>query len=92
MNESNSNGPIRKILIVGGGTAGWFSAAFLSRLLSRSSGPACEISLIEASGPDAGIVMVAPDDPEAMLRHASEARQAGLDFLNRHGRQVEMAG
>ena len=46
--QSNS-GPLRKILIVGGGTAGWFSAAFLSRLLDRPGGEICEISLIEAS-------------------------------------------
>jgi len=47
--EQPNSGPIRKILIVGGGTAGWFSAAFLSRLLDRPGGEACEISLIEAS-------------------------------------------
>jgi flavin-dependent dehydrogenase len=49
MTQESNLGPIRKILIVGGGTAGWFSAAFLSRLLSKSAGTACEISLIEAS-------------------------------------------
>jgi len=49
MTDSRSSGPIRKILIVGGGTAGWFSAAFLSSLLRRTDGQACEISLIEAS-------------------------------------------
>lgn len=49
MAEPGNSGPIRKILIVGGGTAGWFSAAFLSRLLERPGENACEISLIEAS-------------------------------------------
>lgn len=49
MVERTSRGPIRKILIVGGGTAGWFSAAFLSRLLAGSAGSSCEIGLIEAS-------------------------------------------
>lgn len=47
--EGTKSGRIRRILIVGGGTAGWFSAAFLSRLLSRPGEDACEISLIEAS-------------------------------------------
>jgi tryptophan halogenase len=47
--QQTHSGPIRKILIVGGGTAGWFSAAFLSRLLETSGENACEISLIEAS-------------------------------------------
>jgi len=49
MAESDKSGPIRKILIVGGGTAGWFSAAFLTRLLNSQARQACEICLIEAS-------------------------------------------
>ena len=49
MSAQNNSEPIRKILIVGGGTAGWFTAAFLSRLLERPGQTACEISLIEAS-------------------------------------------
>lgn len=43
------SGPIRKILVVGGGTSGWLSAAFLARLLERPDGESCEITLIEAS-------------------------------------------
>lgn len=49
MTQRAGAGPIRKVVVVGGGTAGWFSAAFLSRLLDNSEGTACEISLIEAS-------------------------------------------
>ncbi|MGD8341103.1 MAG: tryptophan 7-halogenase, partial [Gammaproteobacteria bacterium] len=49
MAEQQDRGPVRRILIVGGGTAGWFSAAFLSRLLDRPGADACEICLIEAS-------------------------------------------
>lgn len=49
MTQRTDSGPIRKILIVGGGTAGWFSAAFLCRLLENSADEPCEISLIEAS-------------------------------------------
>lgn len=49
MTQRRDSGPIRKIVIVGGGTAGWFSASFLSRLLNASGDNACEICLIEAS-------------------------------------------
>jgi len=43
-----ASGPIRKILIVGGGSSGWFTAAFLANLLEREAQDACEICLIEA--------------------------------------------
>lgn len=49
MTQQPDSGPIRRIVIVGGGTAGWFSATFLSRLLNASGDNACEICLIEAS-------------------------------------------
>lgn len=40
-----------------------------------------EISLREAAGENPGMVIIAPDDPEAMIRHAGECREAGLPFL-----------
>jgi adenosine kinase len=40
-----------------------------------------EISLAETAGEAATAALVAPDDPEAMLRHCDEARQSDLPFL-----------
>ena len=43
--ENTSNNRIKKFVIVGGGTAGWFSAAILKRALINSP---CQIELIES--------------------------------------------
>ena len=40
-----------------------------------------ELSLAAAADDSARLAVIAPDDPEAMLRHCREARQAGLPFL-----------
>lgn len=42
---ATTHGPIQRILIVGGGSAGWMTAAFLNRFLH---GAGCTISLVES--------------------------------------------
>lgn len=48
--------PIKKILIVGGGSSGWLTAAFLQRMINRQDPHRVEISLIES--PEIGILGV----------------------------------
>ncbi len=40
-----------------------------------------DIALADHAGPRPGLVIVAPDDPEAMVRHSQESREAGIPFL-----------
>ena len=40
-----------------------------------------EISVVERAGREPAMVLIAPDDPEAMVRHCREAREGGLPFL-----------
>lgn len=47
---------INKILIVGGGTAGWLSALFLDTILNTPEEKPCEITLIESK--EIGIIGV----------------------------------
>ena len=48
--------PKRRILIVGGGTAGWLTAAYLAKALRLSERPHLEVTVLES--PDIGTVGV----------------------------------
>ena len=81
---------IKKVVIAGGGTAGWCAAAALSRLL----GPVLDITLIESA--DIGIVGVGEStiptvrafhhlisvDEQEFMRETDAAFKLGIDFQN----------
>ncbi|MGW8391484.1 tryptophan halogenase family protein [Pseudoduganella sp. HUAS MS19] len=86
--------PIRRILIVGGGSAGWLCAAYLARMFGDSK----EITLVEApeigaigvgegSFPSLRATLAALGIPEAeFVRESSATFKQGITFRNwRHG-------
>jgi tryptophan halogenase len=86
--------PIKQVLIVGGGTAGWLSAAFLARTLASQADGGVRITLVESS--DIGIIgvgeatfpsikgtLVAIGIGEArFLRESNGTFKQGIDFRN----------
>ena len=69
---------IRKVVIVGGGTAGWMTAAPLARLLQRSqAGPPCELVLVES--PDIGTIGVGEATLPSIVGYN---RALGLDLAD----------
>jgi tryptophan halogenase len=84
----------RSILIVGGGTAGWLTAAYLARALDLSAGGPIEITLLES--PEIGIIGVGEGtfptirttlkylgiDEGRFIREASATFKQGIRFTD----------
>uniref|UniRef100_UPI0035CB624E tryptophan halogenase family protein n=1 Tax=uncultured Sphingomonas sp. TaxID=158754 RepID=UPI0035CB624E len=85
---------LRRILIVGGGTAGWLAAAYLAKALARSPGGAAQITLLES--PEIGIVGVGEGtfptiratlkflgiDEDEFLRETAATFKQGISFTD----------
>ena len=57
--------PIKNVLIVGGGTAGWLTAAFLASTLGTRSGEGVRITLVEST--DIGTIGVGEADRKSVV-------------------------
>ncbi|MDR7273186.1 tryptophan halogenase [Pelomonas saccharophila] len=74
--------PIRKIVIVGGGTAGWMAAAPLAQRFAAVGGPsACEIVLVES--PDIGTIGVGEATLPPIRAYNRTLGLDGADFVKR---------
>ena len=86
--------PIKSVLIVGGGTAGWLTAAFLARSLGGTSADGVRITLVESS--EIGIIGVGEGtfpsirgtlaaigiDEARFLRECSATFKQGIKFVD----------
>ncbi|HSW05980.1 tryptophan halogenase family protein [Aquabacterium sp.] len=72
---------IRKIVIVGGGTAGWMAAAPLAQKLGRASARPCEIVLIES--PEIGTIGVGEATLPTIRYYNHALNLDGADFVKK---------
>ena len=80
MTDSADNA-IRRIVIVGGGTAGWMAAAPLAQKLRQGSGPQCEIVLVES--PDIGTIGVGEATLPTIRFYNRTLGLDGVDFVRK---------
>ena len=73
--------PIKKILIVGGGSSGWLSAAYLQRMLNRVDPHRVEITLVES--PDLGIIGVGEATVPTLVNTLGFLGVDEADFMRR---------
>lgn len=71
--------PLRKIVIVGGGTAGWMAAAPLARLLCGDARRRCEVVLVES--PDIGTIGVGEATLPPIRAYNETLGIDGADFI-----------
>ena len=76
-----SDKDIRKIVIVGGGTAGWMAAAPLAQLMRRRSQQPCEIVLVEST--DIGTIGVGEATLPTIRFYNRALGLDGADFIKR---------
>jgi hypothetical protein len=72
---------LRKIVIVGGGTAGWMAAAPLAQKLRQGGGTPCEIVLVES--PDIGTIGVGEATLPTIRFYNRSLGLDGADFVRR---------
>ncbi|MFZ2987082.1 tryptophan halogenase family protein [Ideonella sp.] len=73
---------IRRVVIVGGGTAGWMSAAPLARLLRRPGDPQdCEVVLVESA--DIGTIGVGEATLPTIVQYNQSLGLDPVEFLRR---------
>lgn len=73
--------PVKKILIVGGGTAGWLSACFLQKILNKVNPRSISISLIESE--DIGIIGVGEATVPTMRKTLNLLGIHELEFIKK---------